>query len=182
MSLISDWLATNKLSLNVKKTKFMLFRYPQKSPHSIQKLDLEIDGTSIEQVKTFDFLGLVISETLSWKEHVNKISLKISKVIAVMRKIKYTVNSNILLKIYNSLILSRIHYGILCWGYEHKRIFILQKKAIRIVHKSKYNSHTDPIFKSLNQLKTRDIFTIQSLKFYHRFCHNNLPSYFKKHV
>ena len=61
----------------------MLFRFPQKSPQNMPKLELNIEGISIEQVKTFDFLGLVISETLSWQEHVSKISLKISKVIGV---------------------------------------------------------------------------------------------------
>ena len=178
LSLINEWLASNKLSLNVAKTKFMLFRFPQKSKVSMPKLELQINGTSIEQVRTFDFLGLVINDTLSWKDHVNKISLKITKVIAVMRKIKHLVNSSILLKIYNSLILSRIHYGILCWGYEHKRIFTLQKKAIRVICKSRYNAHTDPLYKSLNLLKVKDIFVMQSVKFYYNHTHNNLPGYF----
>ena len=176
--LISEWLATNKLSLNTSKTKYMLFRFPQKSPKNLPKLELKINNVPIEQVRTFDFLGLVISDTLSWKDHVNKISLKISKVLGVMRKIKRLVNSSILLKIYNALILSRIHYAILCWGYEHKRIFILQKKAVRIICKSHYNSHTDPLFKSLKLLKVKDIFTISSLKFYYNYVHKNLPTYF----
>ena len=178
LNLVTEWLATNKLSLNVSKTKFMLFRSPQKSPNNLPKLELKINDISIEQVKTFDFLGLVINETLSWNDHVNKISLKITKVIAVMRKIKHLVNSSILLRIYNALILSRIHYAILCWGYEHKRIFILQKKAMRIVCKSPYNSHTDPLFKSLNLLKVKDIFIISSLKFYYNYTHKKLPKYF----
>ena len=157
----------------------MLFRYPQKSAAMMPKLMLQINGTPIEQVRTFDFLGLVINDTLSWKDHVNKISFKITKVIAVMRKIKHLVNSSILLKIYNSLILSRIHYAILCWGYDHKCIFTLQKKAIRLICKSRYNAHTDPLYKSINQLKVKDIFVLQSIKFYYNYLHKNLPGYFK---
>ena len=53
LALISEWLATNKLSLNVKKTKFMLFRFAQKSTQNMPKLELRINGISIEQVKTF---------------------------------------------------------------------------------------------------------------------------------
>ena len=156
----------------------MHFRFTQKSPKNLPKLELKINNVPIEQVRTFDSLGLVISDTLSWKDHVDKISLKISKVLGVMRIIKRLVNSSILLKIYNALILSRIHYAILCWGYEHKRIFILQKKAVRIICKSHYNSHTDPLFKSLKLLKVKDIFTISSLKFYYNYVHKNLPTYF----
>ena len=176
--LISQWLACNKLSLNVSKTKFMLFRYPQKSPKSLPDLKLLINNTSIDKVSDFDFLGLTINETLSWKQHVNKISIKITKTLAIMRKIKRFVNQSILLKIYNALILSKINYAILCWGYEHKRIFTLQKKALRIICGSAYNSHTDPIFKKLNLLKVKDIFILQSLKFYYNHSNNKLPGYF----
>ena len=178
LSLISQWLACNKLSLNVGKTKFMIFRYPQKSLKSIPELKLSINNTSIDRVYHFDFLGLTISETLSWKQHVNKISIKITQVLGVMRRLKRLVNQSILTKIYNALILSRINYAILCWGYEHKRIFILQKKAIRIIYNSTYNAHTDPIFKKLKLLKVKDIFMIQSLKFYYKYSNNKLPGYF----
>ena len=178
LNLISKWLACNKLSLNIGKTKFMIFRYPQHSRNTLPKLELSINDTSIEQVNNFDFLGLTISETLSWKPHVDKISMKITKVLAMMRKIKRLVNQSILLKIYNALILSRINYAILCWGYEHKRIFILQKKALRIIANVKYNSHTDPLYKRFNKLKVKDIFAVQSAKFYYKYSNDKLPRYF----
>ena len=124
------------------------------------------------------FLGLVLNETLSWKSHVNKISMKILHVIGAMRRIKRIVNLGILLKIYNSLILSRIHFSILCWATENKRIFKLQKKVTRIISKSSYNTHTDPLFKKHKLLKVKDIFSIQCLKFYYNYCHQKTPKYF----
>ena len=175
---ISEWLACNKLSLNVKKTKFMIFRYPQQSPQRLPSLNLTINNSSIERVHNFDFLGLTISETLSWKQHVNKVCVHITKVLAMMRKLKHITNELILLKVYNALILSKINYAILCWGYEHKRISSLQKKAIRIINKAKYNAHTDPIFKHLNLLKVKDVFILQSLKFYYQYENGKLPGYF----
>ena len=156
----------------------MIFRYPQQSPQSLPVLNLTINTSPIERVDHFDFLGLTINETLSWKQHVNKVCIQITKVIAMMRKLKHITNKSILLKVYNALILSRINYAILCWGYEHKRISILQKKAIRIITKSKYNAHTDPIFKHLNLLKVKDVFILQSLKFYYRYKNEKLPRYF----
>ena len=95
-----------------------------------------------------------------------------------MSRIKYQVSSRILLTIYNSLILSHLHYGILCWGFQCKGLFIIQKKAIRIICKAKYNAHTDKLFKSLNLLKVDDIFKLQCLKFYYRLRKNMLPNYF----
>ena len=67
-------------------------------------LCIKMDGKIIEKVDNFNFLGITISETMSWKAHIEKISVKISKVIGVMCRIKNFVNSNILLKIYSSLV------------------------------------------------------------------------------
>ena len=79
--------------------------------------------------------------------------------------------------IYNSLILSHINYGLLLWGYSCKRIEILQKKAIRVISLSKYNAHTEPIFKQLKLLKICDILKLQTLKLYYKFKHDQLPLY-----
>ena len=95
-----------------------------------------------------------------------------------MNRIKFQVNSTILHTIYNSLIHSHLHYGILCWGLSGSRLFKLQKKAVRIICKKKYNAHTDPLFKSLKILKIEDIYKLQSLKFYFGLENKILPSYF----
>ena len=75
------------------------------------------------------------------------------------------------MKIYNSLILSHINYGILLWGSKSAKLDKLQKKAIRILSCSKYNAHTDPLFKKthLKVLKISDIFTFSKLKFYYKY-------------
>ena len=79
---------------------------------------------------------------------------------------------------YNSLILSRINYGILLLGYQCERILKLQKKALRIISSKKYNAHTEPIFKSLNLLKVSYIFSLCQLKFYYNLVHRKVPEYF----
>ena len=178
LMLIYDWLLANKLSLNINKTKYMIFRYPQKQARSIPKLSIYINGNELNRVQNFDFLGITLNETLSWKPHIEKISIKISKVIGVMSRCKKHIHSSVLLKIYNSLILSRINYGITCWGFENKRIFKLQKKALRVICKTKYNAHTDPLFLKLKTLKVKDIFHNQCLRFFYLHEKGDLPSYF----
>ena len=64
-----------------------------------------------------------------------------------------------------------------CASQDH-RIFKLQKKAVRIISRAKYNAHTSPLFTSLNLLKIHDIFTINKLKFYFKLAHRLVPSYF----
>ena len=63
---ISDWLSVNKLSLNVKKTKMMLFHYRQKNIKSLIP-NLKINKAPIELVKDFNFLGITLDECMTWK-------------------------------------------------------------------------------------------------------------------
>ena len=68
---ITRWLAANKLSLNVRKTKYMFF-------HTARKLIdypvLQIDNFTIERIQKFNFLGLHINNNLAWDTHQNHIS------------------------------------------------------------------------------------------------------------
>ena len=126
----------------------------------------------------FNFLGLTISDTLSWNAHVDKIASKISKTLGIMNRLKHIVTPDILRLIYNALILSHLNFSLLSWGTNTRRLFKLQKKAVRIIAKGKYNSHTDPIFKSLNLLKIEDLYKLKMLKFYYKYCNGTLPVYF----
>ena len=78
--------------------------------------------------------------------------------------------------IYNALILPRINYGLLVWGYENEKIFKLQRKGI--ISLAKYNVHTEPLFKTLILLKINYIFTSSQLEFYYKFLKNDLPHFF----
>ena len=171
---VSDWLKCNMLSLNVSKSKYMIFHKPQKK---IMKLQLKINDIEIERVSQFDFLGLTLHENLNWKSHIDKIANKISRSIGILNKQKHFMPIESKLHIYNSLILSYINLGILSWGYQCDRIIKLQKKAVRIVNLSKYNAHTEPIMKKLKLLKVVDILKVQELKFYYKYENKMLPSY-----
>ena len=69
--------------------------------------------------------------------------------------------------------------GITNWGFEWDRISKLQKRALRIMKNSRYNAHTEPLFKQLHLLKVKDIFEIQCLKFWYKYVNNKLPHYFR---
>ncbi len=108
---------------------------------------------------------------------MDKISNKISRNIGILNRLKHYLPIETKTLIYNSIILSHINFGLLIWGYSCERIVKLQKKCVRIITLSKYNAHTDPLFKQLRLLKASDIFTVQILKFYYKFRHQQLPNY-----
>ena len=94
-----------------------------------------------------------------------------------MCRLKNYLPVHILRLLYNSLVLPYLQYGILTWGFKIGRIEKLQKRAVRIITCSKYNAHTEPLFKTLNLLKVSDMFTLNLLKMYYKYKNQSLPFY-----
>ena len=155
----------------------MIFHHRQRNISDL-KLNLFINGTKIEQVTEFNFLGLMFDENLSWNSHVQKISGKISVVNGILSRLKRFVPCGILITIYNALIQPHLNYGILLWGRNSKRIHKLQKWAVRSITCSKYNAHSEPLFIKLKLLKIHDIYRLNLLKFYYKYTKSSLPNYF----
>ena len=86
---------------------------------------------------------------------------------------------NRLLLIHN---IFNLHYCIIVWGSTYKtnlrRLVSLQKRVIRIISKSTFDSHSDPIFKELELLKLFDIRQLQLGKLMFSFNHSLLPPKF----
>ena len=175
---VHRWLLANKLSVNIKKTKFMVFHLPRKDVISAP-FNLKIENINLERVFEFDFLGTVLSDTLSWKQHINKICIKLARTIGILKRVKTFLPQVALMVLYNSLFMSTINYSSLVWALtKQERIVKLQKKAIRVLCLSKYNAHTEPLFKKLDYLKFSDIVQLRSLQFYYKSVHHLLPDYF----
>ena len=175
LSKIHLWLSVNKLTLNIEKTKFMVFHPYQKD---ISKLmpSLIIKGIELESVDHIACLGVILDENMSWKPHLDMLANKISKYTGIMNKLKqylYTPRT-----LYFSMMNSNLNYGILVWGFSCQRLIKLQKKVIRIISRSKYNAHTEPIFKTLDILTLDDLFNLNALKLYYKYIRNTLPPYF----
>ena len=174
-----DWLTINKLSLNINKTKFMLFHFLQTKLDNSVIPKIKFKDKLIERVDHFKFLGIYIDSCLTWDKHVFEICNKISKTVGILSVLKHKFPIRILLMIYNSLILSHINYGVTLWGFNNcNRLKQLQKKAIRYITNSSFFAHTKPLCKTLNCLLFDDIFDLACAKFYFKFKNGLLPMYF----
>ena len=162
-----------------KKTKFMIFHYRQRILTENDIPHLMINNTLIEQVTEFNFIGLTVNAFLNCNSHTHKIANKISRTLGVMNRLKRYLPISAMKLMYDSLILSHLQFGITNWGFEWDRISKLQKRALRIMTNSRYNAHTEPLFKQLHLLKVKDIFDVQCLKFWYKLVNNELPNYFR---
>ena len=113
----------------------------------------KINNTNIEKVEQFKFLGSTLDSNLNWKKHSDNITNKCSQIIGILNRLKQILPLSIKIMLYNALLLPHIKYCLVTWGYQCKRINILQKRAIRLITLTNYNSHTAPLFKKLTLSK-----------------------------
>ena len=144
---IKEWLSSNKLSLNISKTKCMVFHSKQRI---VQYPKLKIDNNIIEQVSKFNFLGLILNSHLTWQNHIDHISNKVSRVIGIMYRLKHIYPQLVLQMLYNSLIVPYFTYCLLVWGSKvcdgyKLHLHLVQKRALRLIASQDYIAHSESI-------------------------------------
>ena len=176
---VIEWLEANNLILNLSKTHVMLFSFKRNVP----KLSLMISDTEIEEKTVTNFLGGHVDNKLTWKPHIAHICSKVTKSIAILRLVRSIFPKSILKMIYMSLIYTYINYCNLIWGSANPTninpLFLLQKKAIRIINHANYLDHTDPLFKKSKLLTVHQVFKSKCLIFMYKCTKCNMFPEFK---
>ena len=177
LSKVSDWLAANKLSLNVKKSNFLHFHHGKCKK---QKINLTLDGVQVEEKTVTKYLGVFIDNKLKWKSHIEHVKAKLSRGNGMISKIRYFVNEHCLLNLYYSFIQSHINYNLLNWTSTHpssiKGIELKVKAAIRLISfKNKYE-HTNPLFSKLKILPFMDMIRYKQGNFIWKICNGYIQA------
>ena len=124
------WLCVNKLSINIKRTNYIVFsNIPENVATSVG-----INNIKLQRVYSTTFLGVFINHKLTWKEHINYACGKIYKCTAILNKVKKLVKKNSLHMWYNSLFIPYLTYCTEVWGNTYKThlkpLYLKQEKTI----------------------------------------------------
>ena len=179
LSNLADYFRSNKLKLNVGKTKLICFRRKGMAIDP-NEFNISLDDESVQIVDSTSFLGITLDCHLIWEIHCHEISKKLSKTTGILGRLKHTLPRRALLTIYDSLFMSHVQYGLEVWGGNDtakgkKRLQNIQKKAIRHISKSFYIAHTEPRMKSMGFLKIDDQYKLQCAKLAHDMINKNCP-------
>ena len=162
---LAIWFTVNRLSLNVKKTTYVLFG----SKRSIRDVKIKIDDTDLAKADSAKFLGVFIDSKLTWRHHINHIASKIAKGIGALNKVKHMLPIHVKTLIYRTMIVTHLTYCNIVWGFACKtllnRLRLLQKRALRLLTLSHYLTPTSPLFRNLNLLKLDDMHCLEVAKF-----------------
>ena len=160
------WLASNKLTLNTDKSKFMILSKKRYIPN----LSIKMNGVDLKSCDSYKYLGVMFDKDLEWGPHIDYIIPKISKACGALAKLRHCVNIDMLKNVYHALIHSYLRYGILVWGNASQTTLepldTLVNKAIRIIcNLPSGNIDFDPIYKELKFLQLHKIYKLETGKF-----------------
>lgn len=183
LSKIASWLSANKLSLNIKKTHFIIFK--SRGKKSNQHVSIIINNQEIEQVKCTKFLGLYIDDEFTWKYHIDQVASKISKMTGILAKARHYLSLKTLQTIYDTMVYPYLTYCNIVWASTYpsrlKSLFMLQKKIVRIMTFAKYKENSKPLFLSLKILNIYELNIYLMALFMYSYFNENLPSYFNNY-
>lgn len=131
---ISLYYRTNRLVLNLDKSKVMFFG--RRSNRDVSE-DIVINGTIIERVASYKYLGLVLDSNLNFKSHVEHVARRLTSIVGTMYRVKDFVPRHILITLFFSLFHSNMSYLLEVYGTASKtilkRIETLQRRALKMI-------------------------------------------------
>ena len=113
---VDRWLCSNKLSLNINMSSFLIFTNKKLSNIPI----ISIRSVPIKYVDCFKFLGIMVDNKLSYSDHVNNVCSKVNRCNGIFKKLSSQIPLYILTKMYSSMVYPHLVYGVEAWGDGNK--------------------------------------------------------------
>ena len=177
LKLLYEWLCANRLSLNVGKTEFMVFRPPRKVLDS--RIILKLNGVKLYESTKIKYLGIILDSRLTWKHHTHELSKKLNRAVGMIYKIHDNCKKDVLRSLYFSLFNSHLSYGLPVWGncdaIYSDRLLLLQKKVICAISFANFHAPSLPLFKDLQILRFGELFKTHLASLMWDYDHETLP-------
>jgi len=179
---LTTWLAVNKLSLNIDKTNYMIFKGKRKG--KAPDLNIKIGDKPVKRIDKTKFLGVTIDDTLSWKPHLHEVANKVSKCIGILLKTRTVLMKKTLTMLYYAFAYPYFSYCNQVWGNIYNtsldKLVRLQNKMVRIISNVGIDTNTNGIYCNLHILKMNEINTLLTAIHMHKNHHHLLPEQFSE--
>ena len=155
LSRLGQWLCNNKLSINFEKCNFMYICSQQRKPY-LPRINVQILNRQIRYTNCYKYLGVLIDEGLTFKQHITAVCKSLSPLIGVFARARHVLPRSVLRLVYFSLFNSKVQYCVETWGASAPSILrplvVMQRKIMRILCFGGHREDTVPLFRSLNIL------------------------------
>ena len=166
---ILKYCATNKLSVNLKKTKYMIV--------TNKKIIPPMQLANLECTDHIKYLGVYIDNKITWQKQIKHINNKIAKNLGIISKLRHYLKLKMLKQIYFNIIYPYINYGILSWGNTHKTKLIKLKtklnKAVKLMFFANRQDSPKPFYSLLNILELNNVYKLRTACLTFQILNNN---------
>ena len=156
---INDWTEKQKMKINEKKTKAMIFNFSKKFQFSSR---LKLKGENIEFINETKLLGTIIQNDLKWNQNTRQLILKANARMELLRKVaSFSTPIEDLKEVYILFVRSILEQSAVVWHSslteeESDNLERVQKTAIKIILKNNYKGYENGLQKlGLETLKDR---------------------------
>ena len=183
---MESWFVANKLSLNVDKTCYTILSKNKSQDLNSQELKLYINNQLINKVTSCKYLGVIIDETLDWKEHIEHVHKNLIKFTSIFYKIRNVLPFDCLKKLYFAFIHPHLLYGVEVYANTTRshldRLIKLNNKLLRILLNKRMETPVINLYQTINVLPLPLLYEMQMLVFVHK-CHYklNTPLIFRQY-
>ena len=180
LDLVYRYCAANKLSINFKKTHYMIIS-PRKD-----KPPINIPG--IKYKSNIKYLGVILDDQLNWTHHLKHVNNKLIKNTGIICKLRHLLNLKTLKQIYYNLIYPYLTYGLLSWGNNYRtkltKIETKQNKVIKCIFFANARESARPYYKLLDLLNLESLFKLQTACLAYKIFQNTqyIPDPLSKHL
>ena len=178
MPKVHEWTAQNNLCINASKSQLL-------TVNSKNNLTVNIAGQPVSNTDNAKYLGVLLDSNMSWKSHIQSLETKLSPKCGLFYSLGRFMPAWVLLILFKSLIQSKLHYGILCWGAASKTALKplqkLQHKVLRIIARAPKGPgcpSNKSLLKRFGVLNIEDMRKLEIAKFMYQFHCGRCPEYF----
>ena len=159
---LSDYFKSNKLLMNEKKTKYIIFK---QKDLKLQNFSLSYNNANIERVSEFKYLGLVISNKLNFTSHIDHIKKKIVPFIGVIKRLRKSLPKKTLINIYYAHI-HHLAFMSPIWAnapkYKLNTLSVLQNKVVKIILNKPFLTPTNTLYNDTVALILYHLYRVSS--------------------
>lgn len=157
----SAWCQRNRLILN--KSKSVSVKFYLRRCISDEICELEDIPTAV----TTKYLGTHLDSYLSWDMHIDSVCAKLNKAYYAIKLMKNCLDKPGLIKVYFAMVYSHISLNIMVWGCakDFSRVFVAQKRIIRLMFNMGYLESCKPVFLSETLLTAPSIYILKCVMF-----------------
>lgn len=178
LEIIARWFSLNRLTINAKKTKYMIFHSRNKNVRK-ELVEISVNNCLLAHVDSIKYLGVVMDTHLHWQNHVDALCAKLASACYALLQARDLFDTKILKTLYYALFNSHLSYCMVSWGWTYNTylnpIRRLQKRAVRTITRSKRDAPSKPLFDALQVLTFDQLRLKNTAELVHRILNYSHP-------